>query len=201
MGMRDRLDDADAHMCRSSDFDPAFKMKGEDIVSAKNRTLDLFASLGVVDDEDLASPSVYDKEVARDVFAAVMDPTKAPQVKQNKALMLKTPTAAAYVSTMLQAYDWDFAAQAGNIRSFVVTKLLEESENYKNSTKERLRALELLGKVSDVNLFSERIQVNIAQTPQAELEKRLKEKLDAFEIVDVEAKNVRNEGDATPGGD
>jgi hypothetical protein len=161
------------------------------VVEGKLRTLDLFASLGVVDDAKLETITEEDRRHARAAFSAVVDPKAKPKESKKAALALRTPMSAAYASTMLQAYDWDYVAQTANIRSFVVTKLIDEANG--PETKHRLRALELLGKVSGVDLFETRVQVSITQAPQAEIEKRLAEKLKYLEAIDVQTREVFDE--------
>lgn len=100
----------------------------KEVVNGKLRTLDLFASLGVTSDEELKQITEEDRKNARAAFQAVVDPKAKPKESKKAALALRTPMSAAYASTMLQAYDWDYVAQAANIRSFVVTKLLDEAE-------------------------------------------------------------------------
>lgn len=164
----------------------------KEVVNGKLRTLDLFASLGVTNDEELKSITEEDRKHARAAFQGVVDPKAKPKESKKAALALRTPMSAAYASTMLQAYDWDYVAQAANIRSFVVTKLLDEAEKNPDA-KHRLKALELLGKVSDVNLFENRVQISITQTPSVEIERRLAEKLKNLETIDVQTREVFDE--------
>jgi hypothetical protein len=60
-----------------------------------------------------------------------------------------------------------------------VTKLLEEAEAHPDA-KVRLRALELLGKVTDVGLFSERIEVKKTDISDADLDAQIRAKLEKF---------------------
>jgi hypothetical protein len=70
----------------------------------------------------------------------------------------------------------------------VTNKLVIESDNA--DPRVRLRALELLGKISDVGLFSERSEVVITHQSSSELEDKLRSKLrnlmDRAAITDVE---------------
>jgi len=87
----------------------------------------------------------------------------------------------------LTAYDWAFIEQAKEIRGYTVAQILEETKN--PDTKFRLKALEMLGKVTEVALFTERIEVKKTQLSDTELEQRIKEKLNKFmnvlDVVDV----------------
>jgi hypothetical protein len=78
--------------------------------------------------------------------------------------------------------------RALQIRHLVTNKLVIESDNA--DPRVRLRALELLGKISDVGLFSERSEVVITHQSSSELEDKLRSKLrslmDRAAITDVE---------------
>jgi hypothetical protein len=85
---------------------------------------------------------------------------------------------------MLTAYDWKFVEQATELRGYAVSQLLEETKH--PDAKIRLKALELLGKVTEVALFTERVEVKKTDMTDAELDKRIKEKLERLaKIVDV----------------
>jgi hypothetical protein len=71
-----------------------------------------------------------------------------------------------------------------------VSKILEETTH--PDAKIRLRALELLGKVTEVALFTDRVRVETSNVTDADLDSRLKEKMlklglitDATLITDV----------------
>jgi hypothetical protein len=68
-----------------------------------------------------------------------------------------------------------------------VAKIVEETTNTNPNI--RLKALQLLGKVTEVGLFTEQIQVKTAPASDAELDARIKEKLGKFmgviDVVDV----------------
>lgn len=193
------VDDEGPEYVDTSKFKPADhnETTTNDVVDGKLRTLDLFASLGVVADDDLEQIKEEDRNHARAAFSAVVDPRVKPKEGKKAALALRTPMSAAYASTMLQAYDWDYVAQAANIRAYVVTKLLDESQGAE--AKNRLKALELLGKISGVDLFETKIQVSITQTPSGELERRLNEKLKYLETIDVQTREVFDENGKTLG--
>jgi hypothetical protein len=67
---------------------------------------------------------------------------------------------------------------AVQIRTFVTNKLILESSN--PDARVRIRALELLGKISDVGLFTERSEVTVTHRSTEELRKSLREKLDSL---------------------
>jgi len=88
---------------------------------------------------------------------------------------------------MLTAYDWAFVEQAKELRGFAVAKILEEVKH--PDARIRLKALDMLGKVTEVALFTERIEVKKTEMSDMELETRIKDKLNRFmgviDVVDV----------------
>jgi hypothetical protein len=65
----------------------------------------------------------------------------------------------------------------------VTNKLIEETEN--PDPRIRIRALELLGKVSDVGLFAEKSEVTITHQTSDDLKEKLREKLARLVNPDV----------------
>jgi hypothetical protein len=88
---------------------------------------------------------------------------------------------------MLTAYDWEFVERAKELRGYTVAKILEETNHPTASV--RLKALALLGKVTEVGLFTEKIEIKKTELSDAELDARIKEKLNKMakivEITDV----------------
>jgi hypothetical protein len=67
---------------------------------------------------------------------------------------------------------------ANRIRQHVIDKLWQESQAPANSAAVRVRALELLGKMTDVSLFTERVQTEtVAARDATEIEQAIREKL------------------------
>ena len=90
---------------------------------------------------------------------------------------------------MLTAYDWEFVNQAKELRGFVVAKLLEECEHPNANI--RLKALGLLGKVTEVGLFTDKLEVKKQDVPEEEIDRKLKEKLAKFmDVTDTEYTDI-----------
>ena len=70
-----------------------------------------------------------------------------------------------------------------HIRHLVTNKLLIESDN--PDPRVRMRALELLGKISDVGLFSEKSEITITHQSTDDLRAKLKGKLEKLVIGEV----------------
>jgi hypothetical protein len=134
-----------------------------------------------------------EKSLARAAFVGVTDPGAQPQAATQKLLALKTPNAVAHLVQMLTAYDWQFVAQAAEIRGYVVAKLLEESQGDKAS--DRLRAIQLLGTVSEVASFTERVEITHKHEDSEEIAERIRARLKSLlppvqEVEDAEVKEV-----------
>ena len=76
---------------------------------------------------------------------------------------------------IIAEYSHAVVDRAVQIRHLVTNKLILESDN--PDPKIRIRALELLGKISDVGLFTERSEVVVTHQSSSELEERLRSKL------------------------
>ena len=114
-------------------------------------------------------------ETAGAVFGALASDTASHERKISSLQLLRTPDAVRNLVAMLTAYEWEFVEEAGRIRGYVVAKLLEETKH--DNARVRLRALEMLGKVTEVALFTERMEVRTIDVSDEELEKQLRQKL------------------------
>ena len=98
---------------------------------------------------------------------------------------------------MLTAYDWAFVEQAKELRGYAVSQILEETKH--PDAKVRLKALEMLGKVTEVALFTNRVEVKSAEMTNTELDQKIKDKLNRFmgvldaKVVDVMESKDSNE--------
>ena len=109
--------------------------------------------------------------------------------KESKAavLTLRVPEAVRHLAGMLSAYDWEYVEQAKQLRGYVVAKLLEETKH--PDAKIRLRALELTGRLTEVASFTDRIEIKKVDMSDAEIDAKIKEKLNRFmgvlDVVDI----------------
>ena len=88
---------------------------------------------------------------------------------------MNTPMGAVYVNTLLTAYDMEVVKDSKRLRHYVTNRLVVESDN--PDARIRMRALELLGKISDVGLFTERTEITVNNRSTIELENTLRDKL------------------------
>jgi hypothetical protein len=166
---------------------PVEKLTPVETVNAQIQTADWLKAMGVKDDEEIKKG--VDVKAAREAFTALT--TAAPIQEQHSAItQIQAPAAVRHLTGMLTAYDWEFVQQAKELRGYAVAKILEECEHPTASI--RLKALQLLGKVTEVGLFTEKIEVKKTDLTEAEIDAKLKEKLAKFmdvsdaEVIDVE---------------
>lgn len=157
------------------------------LLNAQNNTADWLESLGVGSE---ATEQQLQAAVAQEAFVAVTAAT--PSEAQNWALLeMKTPLAVRHLVGMLTAYDWAFVERAKELRGYAVAKILEETKH--PDSRIRLKALDMLGRVTEVALFTDRVEIKKTEISAHELDEKIKEKLrlytgvnDVQEIEDVE---------------
>jgi hypothetical protein len=97
--------------------------------------------------------------------------TTAPVPPQD----IYTSAVAAKLAGLLNEYDRQIVRDAVQLRTYITNRLIEIS-NCGNS-KDELRALELLGKISDVGLFVEKSEITVVATTSAAIEHSIKDKI------------------------
>jgi hypothetical protein len=163
-------------------FVPLKKVSAPNLLQAQVNTADWLKELGAED--DAAVEQEAQTAAARNAFAAVT--TGAPDPK-TALLNLKVPEAVRKTVAMLTAYDWEFVSQAKEIRGKAVAQLVDEMDH--PDARIRLKAIELIGKVNGIDMFTERVTVKKEELADEELDKRIKEKLAQLQnTVDAEAK-------------
>ena len=152
-------------------------------IDAKVKTAQWLKDLEL-DDEEVETKA--DAEAARKSFASIVTGQSVATTQQALA-NVKAPVAVQHLVGMLTAYDWAFVEQAKELRGYAVAQILEEVKH--PDARIRLKALDMLGKVTEVALFTERVEVKKAQMSDTELETRIKEKLNRFmgviDVVDI----------------
>jgi len=162
-------------------FVPLEKATPTETVDAKVNTVDWLKNLGAVDTDTLTNE--LESKAARESFANIVS-AKPQEITHQSLANVKTPAAVQHLVGMLTAYDWEFVQQAKELRGYAVAKILEEVEN--PSANIRLKALGMLGKITEVGLFTEKIEVKKAELSDDELDQRIKDKLNRFmDVVDV----------------
>lgn len=95
--------------------------------------------------------------------------------KRPSEVVLSSPGTIVHLKAILSEYDKAVVESAAQIRTFVTNKLLLETES--PDPRIRIKALELLGKISDVGLFTEKTEITMRHRPTEELEQLLRERL------------------------
>ena len=128
-------------------------------------------------------PTKEDKDVAAKLTVAYADDPEATskKVTTKKAAAL-TPASLVLTNNILKEFGQSVVESATHIRHLVTNKLLLETEN--PDPKVRIRALELLGKMSDVSLFAEKSEVTVTHQSTDDLREKLRAKLN--KLVKVE---------------
>lgn len=154
-------------------------------LDAQMKTADWLDELTGEDDEVIISRAQEQK--AAETFAALA--THDPDAK-NRLLTMQVPEEIRATVAMVSAYQWRFVEQAEQLRNMAVTKIVAETDH--PDAKVRLKALEMLGKVTEVALFTERVEVKKTDLSDDELAEKIRQKLSKYmgraDIVDVEMK-------------
>ena len=165
-----------------SGFDPLENLNATETLSAQMKTskwLEAFA------DDDKETLTQAQEEKVTDTFNALT--RQDPNAKQ-KLLQLDLPEEIKTAVGMVTAYQWKFVEQAEELRSMAVSHIVKEVSH--PDARIRLKALEMLGKVTEVALFTDRVAIKSEDVTDEELDARIKEKLGrymgAVDIVDVE---------------
>jgi hypothetical protein len=166
------------------DFRELDDVSSGELLSAQVATTEWLKELGVTADEKVSREA--QTIAAREAFNVVT--TNVADAEQKaKLLQLKTPEAVRHLTGMLAAYDWEFVQQAKEIRGYAVAQLIEETKS--SNANIRLKALGLLGKVTEVGLFTDKVEIKKTELSDAEIDAKIKEKLNRFmgviDVVDV----------------
>lgn len=154
-----------------ADYSPTFE-------SLETRVAAAMAAL--VDTNNLPAPNEIDeadKEKAREVFLGNELASDAD---------LASPGMVVYLQSLLSEYDTVVVKSAQQMRTYVTNRLLRETDN--PDPRIRMKSLELLGKISDVGLFTDKTEITMRHRPTEELEQMLRERLTKVleaEVVDT----------------
>jgi len=123
------------------------------------------------------TPNNEDRDVAAGLAIEYAENPEKASKKVSRARIAKmTPASLILTNSILQEFGRSVATSAVQIRHLVTNKLLLESEN--PDPRVRIRALELLGKISDVSLFAEKSEVTITHQSTDDLRAKLRQKLE-----------------------
>jgi len=115
--------------------------------------------------------------------AALINGEKKPQEPRH----ITAPAEAKAASVLVKQFDFQAFADAQQARNYITNKLLQLSDC--GDPKLELKALELLGKHSDVGLFTERSEITVTHKTSTDLENSIKDRIKRLlnaDVVDVE---------------
>lgn len=105
------------------------------------------------------------------------------QEKPNAPRHISVPSEAAAAHALIKRFDFTAFADALQARNFITNKLVRLADC--GDPKLELKALELLGKHSDIGLFTERSEITIHHTTAETLEKSIKDRVKRLLNSDV----------------
>ena len=167
-----KIEPTDEHPVPYSTDDETLSTFAEEVTVAAN-TADLLEQLG--------APLEVDEETLKRE-AALFDEA----LRSKNPVPLRTPIAAIAARSFLHEYGQSLAMDVVQVRTALTNKLLEIANC--GETKFELKALELLGKHSDINLFTQRSEININYNSPEALESAIKERVKRLlnaDIIDV----------------
>jgi len=129
------------------------------------KTINILGSAGAEFEDDYE-----DLAVARDIIRG--------EEKLDEKLLSKNPGAIAHVQRLLTEYEEQVVVEAARLRNYVTNKLILESDD--NDARIRIRALELLGKISDVGLFTEKSEITYKTKSDEELDEELEKRIQSI---------------------
>jgi hypothetical protein len=140
-----------------ADYPPTFEDLQARISAAFNSVAEIYDDVPVTD---------VDATTARGVLSGTIKPTE---------VILSSPGTVVQLKAILDEYDKTVVQSAQQIRTYVTNKLIEDSTH--PDPRIRLKCYELLGKISDVGLFTDKTEVTMRHRPTEELEQLLRERL------------------------
>jgi hypothetical protein len=133
-------------------------------------------------------PLTYaEKNEALNIFLEQPDAPVAPT----------TPGAAKALDRLLKRFDYTLANSTNKMRQYVLFKLFELAEN--EDPKLQIKAVEMLGKVSEIGLFTTKVEVAAADKPIGDLESELNELMSTYSVggelgaIDVTYEQISDE--------
>lgn len=163
-------------------FTPLDPLTPAQTLSAQHKTSKWLESFAEEDEEILSE--AQQQKVANTFNALTQNDPRAKE----RLLNLDLPEEIKSAVGMVTAYQWKFVEQAEELRSMAVSHIVKEVHH--PDARIRLKALEMLGKVTEVALFTDRIAVKNEDVTDEELDARIKEKLGKYmgvvDVVDVE---------------
>jgi DNA integrity scanning protein DisA with diadenylate cyclase activity len=156
------------------DLSDAQPVTHKDAVATASNTIDLISELG--GSIDFSNDDLHKA-------ANLITGTEKPNTP--KHISSSAEAAAAHV--LIREFDFTAFADALQARNFITNKLIRIADC--GDPKTELKALELLGKHSDIGLFTERSEITINHTTSDALEKSIKDRVKR--LLNTDATDVK----------
>mgnify|MGYP003343927250 CR=1 FL=1 len=134
-----------------------------------------------------------DEDAARKLFAQVDNKKKSDKQAVNPPALYQGGVALK-LSALLSEYDHRVVLDAAQARTYITNRLIEISTC--GDSKSELRALELLGKMSDIGAFTDKSEITITHRSASDLKQVIHEKISRLlqgNVIDVPVKNISDE--------
>lgn len=96
-------------------------------------------------------------------------------------MLANRPEAIVRTAEIIKKFDYAMVKEAKQLRMLVINKLILETESANANI--RIKALELIGKMADVGLFSDKKEITVIQRNPEEVRDRLKERIDQMKTL------------------
>lgn len=152
------------------DLSPEEPSVHKDKLAVAANTADMLASLG---------GSIDMSEADEHAAHALIKGAKGKSAVKSLAI----PGVARKLSALLTEYDHQVIKDAQQARTYITNRLVELASC--GDPKIEIKALELLGKHSDIGLFTERSEITVTHRTSTELENSIKERIKRLLNADV----------------
>lgn len=140
-----------------AEYPPTFEDLNARVQAAFNSLAEISDQIQVTDEDEV---------IARQIMSGVGSATD---------VLLSSPGTVVQIKAILDEYDRVVVESAKQIRNYVTNKLIMDSTH--PDPRVRLKCYEMLGKISDVGLFTDKTEVTMRHRPTEELEQLLRERL------------------------
>ena len=161
-------------------------------VAAASATVHMLADMGM----EIAPMAFKDETTVAAVMTAyASDPEATSRLSTNARIGTMTPASIRAIDRSLKEFSHVVVENSAQLRHYVTNKLIEETDN--PDPRIRVRALELLGKISDVGLFADKTEVTVTHQTTNDLKESLREKLMKLVNPDVLDAELVGDDDAS----
>jgi hypothetical protein len=123
--------------------------------------------------DDLLPKKRQELKVMQEI--AELEDKKLKERKLTTSAKASASLAITNIKQILEEFDAQVIKDTDQLRRYITNKLVQISNC--GVSKEELRALELLGKISDIGLFVEKSEIKVTHTTSATLEASIKERI------------------------